>query len=458
MQQTDIFYSADDEQVDLDNEQQDSAADLKFRSIKVETSESAGDFFHDYQGPDPSSYDNVQFGKAGLAGAGMDSVNVLSKSPSSSCASSGCPALPFGTSRTSFVVAHPSSSTPTPPGTAGSADYGTVVRTIHDHLQSGVHAEFDFSFVDHEHMWKGKYLQGSSCYEMDINLYHDKCANTYTIAVRKMKSCCGFNGGSFNTFFQTFKSAMGAESSGSTTTSSSTRKAVCIPNLSKCSAAGAGLVTEEAFIQGVQPIFSMAKSNLESRVQSAKMLCDVAQKDARFLELDSFRSCVMPALEGLMGDESDDVRQYAVMAVSAFAELACYKEDFMRSPILAALFALVKNCCDLQLAYETAQMRRTAAGLALLSRTHPFSVRRELQQQHCNLDAWLQRVDCLHDQRTREAAMVVKSFLVQVSATDLDAANSASSAASAAGGDGSLHTDECDLNLIGECDLGSLVH
>ena len=155
--------------------------------------------------------------------------------------------------------------------------------------------------------------------------------------------------------------------------------------------------------------------DVESHVQCAKMLCDVAQKDARYLELPAFRVNCIELLEALVIDESEDVRQHAVMAIAAFAELASYKEAFLHSCILPVLFGLVENCSNIEKVYETAQVRRTAATvLALLSRTHPYSVRNELQQQQCDVAGWLQRVTCLQDSRTREAALIVKTFLEEV--------------------------------------------
>jgi hypothetical protein len=184
------------------------------------------------------------------------------------------------------------------------------------------------------------------------------------------------------------------------------RKVFCIP---KC---GGFTITDEEFLEGVQPIFKMAACSIEARVQSVKMLCDVAQKDARYLELPAFRGPCLQLLESLVQDESDEVRQHAVMAVAALVELNSYREAFLHSSMLVALFCLVENC-----QYETAQMRRTAARvLAVLCRTQPYSVRSELQQQcFFDLAGWLQRASCLQDARTREAALTVKAFLEDVS-------------------------------------------
>ena len=225
------------------------------------------------------------------------------------------------------------------------------------------------------------------------------------MAVRKVTCDCSVSG-AFNTFFNALKAAL------STEPVAPVRKAFVIPTGAMI---GLVKVTDEEFLQGIQPVFRMAEHSNESRVQCAKMLCDVSQKDAHYLELSAFRPQCVKMLESLVMDESEDVRQYAVMAVAAFVELPSYKEAFMSSAVLPVLFNLVENNVDAQQAYETAQVRRTAARvIALLSRTHPYTVRSELQQQACDVAGWLQRVACLQDTRTREFALVAKSFLEDI--------------------------------------------
>ena len=213
--------------------------------------------------------------------------------------------------------------------------------------------------------------------------------------------------GCFNNFYSALQAALCTDKSAPGTP---VRKAFVIPT-SVCMIK----MSDEQFLEGIQPIFRMAEHSNESRVQCAKMLCDVSQKDAHYLELSAFRPQCVKMLESLVMDESDDVRQYAVMAVAAFVELPSYKEALMSSAVLPVLFHLVENHVDAQQAYETAQVRRTAARvIALLSRTHPYTVRSELQQQACDVAGWLQRVACLQDTRTREFALVAKSFIEDI--------------------------------------------
>uniref|UniRef100_A0A7S3GQE8 Uncharacterized protein n=1 Tax=Spumella elongata TaxID=89044 RepID=A0A7S3GQE8_9STRA len=370
-------YYGDMEEVELFSVTDFSAEDMTYRSIAVD-SRPAGDYMRSYEAPVYSMSKNSKF-----------AVNVTAKS-SSTASVNGCPSVPFGVSKTKFMM--------------NMTDSRTVIESINTHLKS--QSDFDFSHVEEDHMWKGKFLCGSSCFEVEINLYQDKTVNKYVVAVRKVSGCSAVSG-CFNNFFSAMQSALCTEPSASTPV----RKAFCIPT---------GIcmmqMSDEQFLEGIQPIFRMSEHNNESRVQCAKMLCDVSQKDAHYLELSAFRLPCVRLLESLVLDESEDVRQYAVMAVAAFAELPTYKEALMCSAVLPMLFGLVENCVELQQAYETAQVRRTAARvLALLSRTHPYTVRAELQQQACDVAGWLQRVACLQDSRTREFALVAKSFLEDVS-------------------------------------------
>jgi hypothetical protein len=250
--------------------------------------------------------------------------------------------------------------------------------------------------------WRGKYLCGASSIDVEVHLYHGG-AGRFTVAAQKVACDCSMNN-VFGTFFNAMKSALCNDPTSQRTAPA--RKQFSIPTTSLVT------VRDEDFVEGVTCVFKMCDSNTDGRVAGVKMLCDVSRKSAHFLELAAFQPKCVELLESLIQDEQDEVRQHAVMAVAAFAELDSYREAFLRSEVLPALFLLVENC-----QYETAQMRRTAASiLALLCRTHPYSVRSELEQHHRFLDLgeWMQRAACLQDARTREAAMVVKTCLEEL--------------------------------------------
>lgn len=190
--------------------------------------------------------------------------------------------------------------------------------------------------------------------------------------------------------------------------------------------------TDQEFLDGIQPIFMMIKhkdSTVESRIQAAKMLCDVSGKNICYLELEAFRIECASALKALLTDDDADVRQYAVMATAAFAELPCYVKLFLDSSILVAMFELVESTPSPEEAYATAQVRRTAASLlAILSKSHPYIVKAELEKQHCDVERWLKNTSYVssttstssttttieEDVRTRESIMFIRTYLADI--------------------------------------------
>jgi len=381
MDHSDFFNEFDLGDGEYLNSYEDSAADLKFRAIKVDN------FSHNDYFPS-SSY-------AGAPAMSMCSQFInkfVETGPVKQNNDDMCPVLPRGISNKNFII--------------NNQDYATVVRMISEFLVN-YNDNFDFSYVPSEHMWRGKYLNGSNCFEVDVNVYTSG-PNGFTVTVRICKcecSCCG----TFNEFFNAMKNKLSTDAAAK----GPVRKPFVIPTMN------AGLlppVSAEEFLEGIKPIFCMAKGCWESRVQASKMLCDVSRKNASYLELPTFRVECARALEAFLGDECHEVRQYAIVAIAAFVELPVYHELFLRSRILSALFVLIENPVDATISYETAQVRRlAAASLAHLSRHHAYAVRAGLHQQQCDVTHWMAHtVPNLIDSRTRAYALIIKSELEQV--------------------------------------------
>eukprot|EP00600_Ochromonadales_sp_CCMP1393_P007669 CAMPEP_0174971264 /NCGR_PEP_ID=MMETSP0004_2-20121128/9885_1 /TAXON_ID=420556 /ORGANISM="Ochromonas sp., Strain CCMP1393" /LENGTH=288 /DNA_ID=CAMNT_0016221173 /DNA_START=128 /DNA_END=991 /DNA_ORIENTATION=+ len=267
------------------NSYEDYSTDLKFRSIAVESAPTHDDFFFE---PEGNAYHDtsVDFSKPYNITSKSDVVPMIITSSSSDVSCGTCPDLPFGIPNNQFII--------------NKSDCREVVQAISDNLVNQ-HPHHDFSFIEREHMWKGKYLSGSSSFEMDINLYHNRTDNNYVVGVRKIKSDCCLQSGGFRSFYDSFKSALSSTPSLSSSASntSAPRKRFVIPsgfkysavcqsvaNSSSCSTTGAvadgsnsRVVTERAFLEGVRPAMKMALCCLENRIQGAKMLCDVSKKE-----------------------------------------------------------------------------------------------------------------------------------------------------------------------------------
>lgn len=119
-------YYGDMEEVELFSVTDFDAEDMVYRSIAVD-SRPAGDYMRSYEAPVYSVSTNNKFG-----------VNMNAKS-SSAGTINGCPSVPFGISKTKFVMSM--------------TDSRTVVESINNHLKS--QSDFDFSHVEEDHMVRG---------------------------------------------------------------------------------------------------------------------------------------------------------------------------------------------------------------------------------------------------------------------------------------------------------------
>ncbi len=85
-------------------------------------------------------------------------------------------------------------------------------------------------------------------------------------------------------------------------------------------------VSKEMFLKGIKPIISMAEDYFfEPRLEAVKALCDIAKRSDELLAIDECRDSIVRVLNGLITDEFDDIRQFAVMACSMFAAKDTYK-------------------------------------------------------------------------------------------------------------------------------------
>jgi len=284
--------------------------------------------------------------------------------------------------------------------------------------------DFDFSFIEFEFMWRGKYLNGSNCCEVQLNLYYDRQNKNYVLAVRKMKTDNPLNG-CFHQLYLKLSSELGyvdPNKSNAITPLNSPLRSPYSSFYCKDGVFNSKKATEQEFLEGIQPIFMMIKhknSSIESRIQAAKMLCDVSGKNLCYLELESFRTECVSALKTLLDDDDADVRQYAVMATAAFAELPSYVKMLLHSSILVAIFELVESTPSPVEAYATAQVRRTAASLlATLCKSDPNTVKAELEKQHCDIEGWLKIVYTIEDLRTRESSISIRASLADIPSID----------------------------------------
>ena len=69
--------------------------------------------------------------------------------------------------------------------------------------------------------------------------------------------------------------------------------------------------------------------NIEARLESAKMLCDLFVQNKSQLQLEECKRCCVRSLESLITDPFDDVRQHAIMALANLADIPGYEVSLL---------------------------------------------------------------------------------------------------------------------------------
>lgn len=375
-----------------DEKAPDGEAGMRYRSLAVAPALQQEHVFHAFS--DPTAKD-PSFKSSDASPLLSHAINVKTAphgvaTGASSSGSGGQQALPeppFGLPRTHFIV-------------PGSSMH--IMRPQIDEYLGGL-LDMDFTFIPEQHMWKGKYLQGACCFEMDVRAFQERGSDDITFAV--LKSKCDARCGKFQSFYDGFSASLTGEAP-----AKKARRGMVLRDLP----ADFAVPTDEEFISGIEPVFKMAQEAcMEPRLEAAKMLCDLSSKELHFLELEAFRSDCIVVLETLVQDNFNDVKQHTIMAISKFAEIESYQEGIITSRILPVLFALIDNSPSSIPSFETAQIRRSAAAtIALLCQKHAGPVRAQLMNMF-PVESWAQRmVPAIRDQRTRASAQAAAELLL----------------------------------------------
>jgi len=247
-------------------------------------------------------------------------------------------------------------------------------------------------------MWKGKFLQGSSHCEIHIHIYTELPLTSYIIEANRVKG----DSKPFFAFYKDFKSMF---------TEVPDNKPV---NSFYFQPLPSTKTTDEQFLGGIKPIFVMASEPyFESRLESAKMLCDLSQHPQRALiQLPECKSQCIASLEKLVSDDFDYVRQHAMCAFAMFVEVPGYQELMVKSSAMCVLFNHIDN--PQEPAYETIQSRRECSRiLAALTKYDAASVMLNLQKHGGSriVEDWLARVDGIKDMRLKYQADVVRKHI-----------------------------------------------
>jgi hypothetical protein len=143
------------------------------------------------------------------------------------------------------------------------------------------------------------------------------------------------------------------------------------------------------------------------------MLCDLAlHPDRSLLQLPECREQCLNALEKLVTDDFEYVRQHAMCALSAFVDIPGYPEVMVRSNVVPVMLAQVEN--PREPSYETIASRRECSRvLAALVKYDTVTVMNTLEKSGTAVTECLQKVDGIQDKRLKYQAGKMRDAMVQ---------------------------------------------
>lgn len=265
----------------------------------------------------------------------------------------------------------------------------------------GFDSKFYFSLIPGSKfpMWRGKYMEGTTCCEVDVNIYHGDTINTFIVEAIRMKG----DAKPFHVFFRSFKSL-------ATNTEEETTRAIVTP-LSIPLILGQPIDTSSAF----EPIFTLCKSEyFENRLDGAKMLYNLLSKrqdDEGVRESNFIQSCILH-LERLIFDDFHEVAHQAILLFEHLLHIPGYKSAMMESNALPFLFSMVEYVPEPF--YATIHVRRACAYIiASLAKHDSVALIKKLESNGDDVLGWTNRVHKLRfDSQIHQLGEETRSNLV----------------------------------------------
>ena len=268
--------------------------------------------------------------------------------------SSSCPPVPCFFSGQYFPAHQPS--------------FATIITQLTLYIEAFLEQHPDEADYSHTHStWIVTYASGSNARETHINVYWDSVAADHVVEMSKVKGT-GFCS-PMKTLFDTIRQGIQRCVVPPAQTVNIVNTRVCVPHME----ASVDLVQEQ-FEKGVKCILSMTRDHFyEPRLESAKSLCDLAQRvDEKLLSVRSVVEGIVSALNSLLRDEFEEIRRFAVTACELFAKIPDYRDPLSVMSSLPVLVSLLVHSCDDESQYlQIAQIRRRAcAALCLIAESY----------------------------------------------------------------------------------------
>mmetsp|Transcript_20480 Transcript_20480/g.15105 ORF Transcript_20480/g.15105 Transcript_20480/m.15105 type:complete len:426 (-) Transcript_20480:445-1722(-) len=224
--------------------------------------------------------------------------------------------------------------------------------------------ELVFSAFSKRQLWKCKYLEGSQSREMHIQCYWDGSKKSHCVEVKRVHGDGLFP--HHADLVTVLKQGLGV---------SCQKSAICrkIPVIPPAAFSSTKRVDapEDSFRESIQFLIDMSKSSyFESRLESAKMLCDVISKQSCcVLEASNIQCDVLDTINAFLQDQNDAVIEFGVVATHLLLEKSvAYRSsmiEYNSGSIMVALIAQIRNAeYNVETGednfYQYAQMRRLA--------------------------------------------------------------------------------------------------
>mmetsp|Transcript_18654 Transcript_18654/g.20283 ORF Transcript_18654/g.20283 Transcript_18654/m.20283 type:complete len:426 (-) Transcript_18654:200-1477(-) len=292
-------------------------------------------------------------------------------------------------------------------------------------------SDYDSCFIPSEATWKCKFFRGSNQREIDVSCYWDSFCEDHLVEVKRVKGDGSVAQSRVKNCAEIFESLQAAVLSGGEGLVENKPKkggrlrggALPLP----LSMASTKVVqNKELFLQGVEPIVKMADSpNMETRVEAARMLCDLAENaDKSLLFLPECQDLCYQSIELLLHEHEetdDDLRQFTMMAFGMLCEFDCYQECFLHLKDFDSIIRCVDNAVSSKPSCLCVQMRRQAArGLMALVKkasaspaTFPSAKLFLAKQLQCSgffdEQCWKLHCEQLEDEKLRKLALDISA-------------------------------------------------
>lgn len=268
------------------------------------------------------------------------------------------PSKPMMVGRHSFVMKSPKMS-----ASKMSGPLEEVLNAIISHIGAFLAAcdAFHFSFIpgntqrNKYPMWLGKHIDGSTCCEVEVHIFHGDESDSYILDAVRVKGDAVL----FHSFFRTFKSLV-----------LNTHIEPIVVKKFPVLPPRAGKVEDMHTL--FKPIFALCRSedSREARLEGVKLfykiLCRMREANEPGLSEENFRKICIEHVERLMCDECDDVNQHAYFLFGYLSQIECYKSALIKSELLPSILDKVDYVPEPY--YDSIHIRRVCASiLATLS-------------------------------------------------------------------------------------------